>query len=330
MANASRNGSGVFEREYDWTDDAANSIPITASRFDEEMDGVAAEITNSLALDGQSTMAAALAMGGFRITNLAAATEDTDAPQVKQIQNNSFQYLGTTAGTSSDYTLSPSPSVAALVTGQEFSFTPNADNTLDGGGDTTLAISGLAATDIKKIDSSGTKASLAAGDIKNGVTVGVRYDGTDFQLLDFKETAATPSATVDAEGTVELATQAEVKAESATRVSTAANMLYHPGVQKAWVSLTGSGTAIIKSDYNVSSIIDNGTGDYTVNFDSNFLNVNYSFTFGTEAGSGSTLVATVDQGTIAVSSINIEVKTNTATPEFSDPTTLCAQFTGDL
>jgi len=275
MANAARNGSGTFVREYDWTDDAANSIPITASRFDEEMDGIAAEITNSLALDGQSTMAAALPMGGFRITNLGAATADTDAPQAKQIQNNSLQYLGTTGGTSAAFTLTPSPAVAALTTGQKFDFVPNADNTLSGG-ETTLAISGLTATNIKVVNSSGAKASLAAGDLKSGVPVTVKYDGTDFILQEYKQAAAVSAATTSSTGTVELATNAEVTTGTDTsRVSPVSSMIYHEGACKKWVAFNGTGTVSIRDSYNISSITDNGTGDYTINFSGSMANANY-------------------------------------------------------
>jgi hypothetical protein len=35
---------------------------------------------------------------------------------------------------------------------------------------------------------------------------------------------------------------------------------------KAWVNFNGTGTVAIRASYNVSSITDNGTGDYTVNF----------------------------------------------------------------
>lgn len=45
---------------------------------------------------------------------------------------------------------------------------------------------------------------------------------------------------------------------------------------KAWVNFNGTGTVAIRSDFNVSSITDNGTGDYTVNFSSSLSNSNYS------------------------------------------------------
>jgi hypothetical protein len=45
---------------------------------------------------------------------------------------------------------------------------------------------------------------------------------------------------------------------------------------KAWVNFNGSGTVAIRASYNVSSITDNGTGDYTVNFTNAFADANYS------------------------------------------------------
>ncbi|MDP6583130.1 MAG: LamG domain-containing protein [Anaerolineales bacterium] len=47
-------------------------------------------------------------------------------------------------------------------------------------------------------------------------------------------------------------------------------------VAKAWVNFNGTGTVAIRSSYNVSSITDNGTGIYTVNFSSNMTDTNYA------------------------------------------------------
>jgi hypothetical protein len=48
------------------------------------------------------------------------------------------------------------------------------------------------------------------------------------------------------------------------------------GVCKAWVNFNGTGTVAIRSSFNVSSITDNGTGDYTVNFTTAMPNANYA------------------------------------------------------
>lgn len=51
---------------------------------------------------------------------------------------------------------------------------------------------------------------------------------------------------------------------------------------KAWVNFNGTGTVAIRGSFNVSSITDNGTGDYTVNFSTAFADANYA-TVGSDA-----------------------------------------------
>jgi len=48
------------------------------------------------------------------------------------------------------------------------------------------------------------------------------------------------------------------------------------GSAKAWVNFNGTGTVAIRASFNVSSITDNGTGDYTLNFTTAFADANYS------------------------------------------------------
>lgn len=45
---------------------------------------------------------------------------------------------------------------------------------------------------------------------------------------------------------------------------------------RAWVNFNGTGTVAIRASGNVSSITDNGTGDYTVNFTTAMPDGNYS------------------------------------------------------
>ena len=45
---------------------------------------------------------------------------------------------------------------------------------------------------------------------------------------------------------------------------------------RAWVKFNGTGTVTINASGNVSSITDNGTGDYTVNFSTAMPDANYS------------------------------------------------------
>ena len=48
------------------------------------------------------------------------------------------------------------------------------------------------------------------------------------------------------------------------------------GSAKAWVNFDGTGTVAIRDSFNVGSITDNGTGNYTVNFTNAMTDTNYS------------------------------------------------------
>jgi|TARA_R110000823_G_scaffold3693_1_gene14048 hypothetical protein len=69
-------------------------------------------------------------------------------------------------------------------------------------------------------------------------------------------------------------------------------------VAKAWVNFNGTGTPAIRDSFNVSSITDNGTGNYTVNFTTALTDANYSTTASAgrnATGTGGYLAAISDQ-----------------------------------
>lgn len=47
---------------------------------------------------------------------------------------------------------------------------------------------------------------------------------------------------------------------------------------RAWVNFNGTGTVAIRASFNVSSITDNGTGNYTVNFTNALNDANFGAT----------------------------------------------------
>ena len=63
---------------------------------------------------------------------------------------------------------------------------------------------------------------------------------------------------------------------------------------QAWVNFKGSGTVTIRDEVNVSSISDNGTGQYTVTFSSSLSNANYCIVNGylTSQGNANTVKIT--------------------------------------
>lgn len=56
------------------------------------------------------------------------------------------------------------------------------------------------------------------------------------------------------------------------------------GIAKAWVNFNGTGTVAIRKSFNVSSITDNGTGNYTVNFTTPMADANYLPVYYMEGG----------------------------------------------
>jgi len=49
------------------------------------------------------------------------------------------------------------------------------------------------------------------------------------------------------------------------------------GLTKCWVNFNGVGTIAARDSFNMTSLTDNGTGDYTTTFANDFGNVNYCF-----------------------------------------------------
>jgi len=72
------------------------------------------------------------------------------------------------------------------------------------------------------------------------------------------------------------------------RIDTSGNFYFNSGYGsaataygcRAWVNFNGTGAVAIRASGNVSSITDNGTGDYTVNFTNAMVDANYAFSFG--------------------------------------------------
>jgi hypothetical protein len=57
---------------------------------------------------------------------------------------------------------------------------------------------------------------------------------------------------------------------------TGGDLITAKGMARAWVNFNGTGTVSIRSAHNVSSITDNGTGNYTINFASAMADTNYA------------------------------------------------------
>ena len=74
---------------------------------------------------------------------------------------------------------------------------------------------------------------------------------------------------------------------------------------KVWVNFNGTGTPAIRASFNVTSITDDGTGIYTINFTNAMTDVNYcavSGAGGTSSGHNTTL------STYATGSVKMQIR----------------------
>lgn len=88
---------------------------------------------------------------------------------------------------------------------------------------------------------------------------------------------------------------------------------------RAWVNFNGTGTVAIRGSGNVTSITDNGTGDYTVNFTNAMPDANYAVSGMTtcQTGTGSPGYVVINHPTTSPTSSAVRIRTqndaNTAT-----------------
>lgn len=93
---------------------------------------------------------------------------------------------------------------------------------------------------------------------------------------------------------------------------------------KAWVNFNGTGTVAIRASFNVSSITDNGVGNYTVNLATAMPDVNYAVSLGqSDANSG--VYGTNYAFNTGSTSLQYRTLVNTSNVYAGfDPTTACA------
>jgi hypothetical protein len=96
---------------------------------------------------------------------------------------------------------------------------------------------------------------------------------------------------------------------------------------RAWVNFNGTGTVAIRADFNVTSITDNGTGSYTVNFSVAMPDANYAVV-GTAQGSsvGNTPFVFEISGSTNPATSSCRIQVQFATAGGGDRPIVCVSF----
>jgi len=105
------------------------------------------------------------------------------------------------------------------------------------------------------------------------------------------------------------------------------------GSAKAWLNLNGTGTIAARDSYNIASITDVGTGQYTPNFATSFGNANYVFNYTSERRESGdyALIPVINVGiSQATGSCRAEIQGSVSSSYYEDPSIYCMSYDGDL
>ena len=140
------------------------------------------------------------------------------------------------------------------------------------------------------------KRAIVKLDVTNSKAI-IIDDRTIIQsLLDLKANLSSPALT--GTPTAPTGTTGTSNTQIATQENVLNNISSHKQTAKAWVNFNGTGTIAIRSSYNVSSIKDNGIGDYFVNFINPMVDLNF------------VTVASLEYGYSAITNIFNDVSKN--------------------
>ena len=86
---------------------------------------------------------------------------------------------------------------------------------------------------------------------------------------------------------------------------------------RAWVNFNGTGTVAIRASGNVTSITDNGTGDYTLNFTTAMTDANYAASggCGDDGATNDRVLNPVFNNTPTVSALRTRTTSSNGTPQ---------------
>lgn len=299
-----RNGSGTYNLLTNSWNPATNGVSATAVDWQNLINDVAAALTQSLSADGQTPITGNLNAGNNKITGLAAGSATGDSLRWEQLfSQGQPANLASAATTDIGAQNTVLLNITGTTTITSFGTNYNGPRYLRFDGALTLTHN---ATTL--ILPGGANITTAAGDSLIAVPVG--SPATGWRVAAYQLGAVVPGSipdesvtfaklqniatsrllgratagTGDVEQLTAVPAGVSVPAEGLTgniaeaRITTALNATGSAPLYacRAWVNFDGTGTVGLRGSGNVSSITDNGTGDYTVNFTASMPDVYYA------------------------------------------------------
>jgi hypothetical protein len=277
------NGAGVFTRVYNWVTDRNGGIKILASRMDQEMDGFATGLSNTITRDGQSTVTQDIPFNNRKITGLANATNDADA--LNRITADGRYLQSIADGSVTTAKIADGAVTDAKLALQARTDVASASTTDIGAADSQY----VRITGTTTITGLGTAAAGVVRDVLFGGALTLTHNATSLILPSGADitTAAGDTALFRSEGSGNWRCVRYQRADGTallggvdgtttiTRTGGTNSTLLVSAIAKAWANLDGTGTIALRDSQGVSSVVDEGTGDYRFNWSSAMANENY-------------------------------------------------------
>jgi len=121
-----------------------------------------------------------------------------------------------------------------------------------------------------------------------------------------------------------------LKADTIQSTSGGAATLTSQSAAKAWFDKSADGSSLLAS-LNISSLDDDGTGDYGLHYTSSFSSANYAISLGNDDNtSNGNILCDVTNGTRAAGSVDMEVYIQNHANTDTDPNYVSNALHGDL
>jgi hypothetical protein len=164
----------------------------------------------------------------------------------------------------------------------------------------------------------GTSSPARRLDVRGGIGMQVNEDGAGTKVISLRSDFAGvgPAVNVTTNDPLLFLTnnteQARITAAGLFQFNSGYGSVATAYGCRAWVNFDGTGTVAIRASGNVSSITDNGTGLYTLNFTNAFVDVNYSGVFGCNDNGNTSTICYRTGGTKTTSAFQISTASGVA------------------